>query len=210
VLGPESAASTSPIGAPPASQRSSNDHIAYDICVTHTTRETANLLGALALAVTDRVGEAAAAVAGHGASGPAALVVLDGDAGGATIDALCRILGLTHSGAVRLVDRLVAKGLAERRIGRDGRSVAVHLTPLGRRTARRVASAREAVLEQVLGVLAPAQREQANTLLTALLEGLADGPGDPLRICRLCAGEVCGHARGTCPVTHRTNARVER
>jgi DNA-binding MarR family transcriptional regulator len=178
--------------------------------VTHTNRATANRLGALALAVGDRVGEAVAGVAGHGASGPAALVALDGDAGGAAIDALRKILGLTHSGTVRLVDRLVADGLAERRVGRDGRSVSVHLTPQGRRAARRVASAREAVLEQVLAPLSPHQREQVNSLLFVLLRGLRDGPGDPLTICRLCDGEVCGHARGTCPMTAESNARVER
>jgi DNA-binding MarR family transcriptional regulator len=177
--------------------------------VTHTNRQTANLLGALALAVSDRVSDAVAAVAGHGASGPAALVALDGYAGGASIDALRRFLGLTHSGAVRLVDRLVADGLAERRIGIDGRSVSVHLTPQGRRTARRVASAREAMLEQVLAALGPARREQANALLTELLQGLAGDPEDAPRICRLCDGNACGRARGACPVIQDTNLRVE-
>jgi MarR family transcriptional regulator, negative regulator of the multidrug operon emrRAB len=83
----------------------------------------------------------ASSVAGHGASGPAALVALDGEAGGGSIDALRRILGITHSGTVRLVDRLAGAGLVERRVGADARAVALHLTPQGRRLARRVLAA---------------------------------------------------------------------
>ena len=52
-----------------------------------------------------------------GPSAPAALNALEGYLGGEPIDTLRQVLGLTHSGAVRLVDRLVAEGLAERRPG---------------------------------------------------------------------------------------------
>ena len=167
--------------------------------MSHTTTNT---LGALALAVADRVQEAVAAVAGHGASGPAALVALDGFAGGGSIDALRRILGLTHSGAVRLVDRLTAARLVERRIGPDARAVSLHLTPEGRRVARRVLAAREAALEQVLVGLSPAQRDQLDPLLSAMFPALVESEHDARRVCRLCNAGACGHARGTCPVAN--------
>jgi MarR family transcriptional regulator, negative regulator of the multidrug operon emrRAB len=170
----------------------------YDACVSHTTL---NAFGALSLAVADHVQEAMASVAGHGASGPAALVALDGPAGGGSIDALRRTLGITHSGTVRLVDRLAAAGLAERRVGSDARAVAVHLTPQGRRTARRVLAAREAALEQVLSALSSTQREQLEALLSAILQELDATPAAARRICRLCDVQRCGHERGTCPVT---------
>ena len=173
---------------------------AYDICVSHTTL---NAFGALSLAVADRMQEAMASVAGHGASGPAALVALDGFAGGGTIDGLRRLLGITHSGTVRLVDRLAAAGLVERRVGADARAVAVHLTPQGRRTARRVLAAREAALEQTLATLSATQREQLNSLLSELLQGFEASPEAARRICRLCDVARCGHDRGTCPVTTR-------
>ncbi|HTE64442.1 MAG TPA: MarR family winged helix-turn-helix transcriptional regulator [Solirubrobacteraceae bacterium] len=172
--------------------------------MSHTTL---NAFGALSLAVADRMQEAMASVAGHGASGPAALVALDGLAGGASIDALRRLLGITHSGAVRLVDRLAAAGLVERRVGADARAVAIHLTPQGRRTARRVRAAREAALEQVLSPLSPAQREQLKSLLGTMAQGLEPTPETARRLCRLCDVERCGHSRGTCPVS---NARLER
>jgi MarR family transcriptional repressor of emrRAB len=141
--------------------------------------------------------EAMASVAGHGASGPAALVALDG-AGGISIDALRRQLGITHSGAVRLVDRLAGAGLVERRVGADARAVSLHLTPQGRRAARRVLAVREAVLEQVLAALSAAQRAQLDPLLAAMIEGIADA-----RICRKCDTSRCD----ACP---NSKARLER
>lgn len=164
-------------------------------CVSHTTL---NAFGALSLAVADRMQEAMASVAGHGASGPAALVALDGAAGGGSIDSLRLLLGITHSGAVRLVDRLAAAGLVERRVGADARAVSLHLTPQGRRTARRVLAAREAAIEQVLAALSPVQRGQLEPLLAAMIDGIADA-----RMCRKCDTSRCVD----CP---NANARLDR
>ena len=157
-----------------------------------------NAFGALSLAVADRMNSAMAGVAGHGASGPAALVALDGAAGGGSIDGLRRLLGITHSGTVRLVDRLAGAGLVERRVGADARAVAIHLTPQGRRTARRVIAAREAALEQVLAPLSRTQRAQLGPLLGAMVSPLEDA-----RICRTCNTSRCSE----CP---NANARLER
>jgi DNA-binding MarR family transcriptional regulator len=154
---------------------------------------TANLLGAVALTLADELQAAAAAVAGHGASGPAALVLLGDLAGGATIEELRRALGLTHSGTVRLVDRLVAGDLVERRVGGDARSLSLHLTPAGRRTARRVLAARETVLERALIALESRQRAEFERSLDAVLHELR---GSRRRICRLCDSGACGR----CPV----------
>ncbi|MGH2743362.1 MAG: winged helix DNA-binding protein, partial [Thermoleophilaceae bacterium] len=95
----------------------------------------ANLLGAVSLAVADRVRDAAERGTGQGGSAPAALVSLAGYLDGSPIDSVRGPLGLTHSATVRVVDRLVAAGLARRRGGADRRSVAVELTPAGRSTA---------------------------------------------------------------------------
>jgi DNA-binding MarR family transcriptional regulator len=49
-----------------------------------------------------------------------------------SIDALRSGVGLSHPGAVRLVDRLAARGLVARRASADdGRRVALHLTRAG-------------------------------------------------------------------------------
>ena len=75
---------------------------------------------------------AAEEVLDHGGETPAALIVI-GYAAGLSNDMLRRIVGLSHPGAVRLVDKLVSDGLVERGPGRDGRQVALQLTKRGRR-----------------------------------------------------------------------------
>jgi DNA-binding MarR family transcriptional regulator len=154
----------------------------------HAYSRDANLLGALVRA------------GGHGASGPAALVALDGLLAGASIDALARVCGLSHSGAVRLVDRLAETALVERRLGADGRAVALWLTPAGRRAARRIRAQREAALEGALAPLGAAERAGLAHAAELVLAGMAaDAPrGD--RICRLCDTDACGRLRGDCPV----------
>ena len=102
------------------------------------------------------------------------------------------MVGLTHSGAVRLVDRLVAAGLAERRVGTDGRAVALQLTPEGRRSARRVLSRREAAVEGVLAPLTPSERATLAALHERLLGSLTSGQVERRRVCRLCDVEACG------------------
>lgn len=151
-----------------------------------------NALGALALEVTRRVQEAADSASPHGASVPAALAALHGLTGGQSIDALRRVVGLTHSGAVRLVDRLAAAGLVERRVGADGRAVALQLTLEGRRAARRVLARREAALEGVLAPLSPTERATLAALNERLLESLTDGQDARRRVCRLCDVDACG------------------
>ena len=96
-----------------------------------------NLLAALALGLHDdttRELETATQLSG---SGPTTLLALDEFLGGANIGRLADVLGLTHSGAVRLVALLEAEGLAERWAGEDRRNVEVKLTSAGRRRASR-------------------------------------------------------------------------
>jgi len=151
-----------------------------------------NAFGALAIEAARLIQEAGERASPHGASAPAALAALNGLAAGQSIDALRRIVGLTHSGAVRLVDRLAAAGLLERRLGADQRSVALRLTPEGRRAARRVLAQREAAIEQVFAPLSASERATLARLHERLIGTLVDGREDRRRVCRLCAVEACG------------------
>src|SRR5918996_673413 len=101
----------------------------------------ANVLGALALVVTDRTSDAIAEAAGQSVTGAAALSALHHFLDRPTIDRLRQVLGLTPSGTVRLVDRLAEAGYVVRGPGSDGRSRTVTLTAEGRRAAERVAQA---------------------------------------------------------------------
>jgi DNA-binding MarR family transcriptional regulator len=158
----------------------------------------ANVLGAVGLALADRL--AAAAERGGGASAATALVALYGTRAGARIDGLARLTGLSHSGAVRLVDRLQADGLVDRRRGADQRSAALYLTPAGRRSARRVLAERQAAMHSVLSLLTVDQQAQMTDLAHGLLAELGAEPGAEAQICRMCDLEACGRSRGRCPV----------
>ena len=83
---------------------------------------TGNLLGAMALAVSDRMAEALADRSGRSESAAATLSALDQLLGEPSIDQLSRVLGLSQSGTVRLVDRLEQDGLVRRGSGEDGRT----------------------------------------------------------------------------------------
>jgi MarR family transcriptional repressor of emrRAB len=170
----------------------------------------ANLLGAVSLAVTDRIRVAAERGAEHGGSAPAALISLAGYLDGSPIDAVRSPLALTHSATVRLVDRLVAAGLAQRREGPDRRSVAVELTPAGHTAAAEAVKARAGALEEALAGLDPDERAELARLHAKVLGTLTEGRASAGHICRLCDSHACGHEEGRCPVTQAADAAEER
>jgi DNA-binding MarR family transcriptional regulator len=167
----------------------------------------ANLLGALALLVTDQVSAAVAAAAGGSGSAAAALSALHTFLDRPTIDRLRQVLGLTPSGAVRLVDRLADAGLVTRGPGDDARSRSVLLTPAGRRAAARVVAARGAVLERALGDLSANQRRTLHSLLGKVMGGLVREKDGGAWSCRLCDLTACGRNEGHCPTANAAAAR---
>lgn len=156
-----------------------------------------NLLGALSIALSDEIERVATDASGHGASVPAALSILLRRPG-CTIETLRTHIGLSHSATVRLVDRIVADGLAVRRPGGDDREVAVHLTVKGRRRALRVHEQRRAVVGRSLAGLSSADRRELERLLDRLLRTEAVVHAEAQTICRLCEAPVCPLRR--CPV----------
>jgi MarR family transcriptional repressor of emrRAB len=175
-------------------------------------RHAANVLGALSLVVADRMNSAVEAIAALGPSAPAALAAMHEFADGGSVTQLSSVLGLTHSGTVRLVDRLAAEGLAERVGAEDGRAVSVVLTERGRDTAAQVLAAREQTLASVLAGLSPDQVDHLaaalDTMLTTVTRARAEEraastsgrPGPWL--CRLCDFAACGRSEGDCPVNN--------
>jgi len=168
---------------------------------------TANLLGALSAAVADRTYDAVADAAGQSETAATALSALHYFLDRPTIDTLRRVLGLTSSGTVRLVDRLEAAGYVTRSPGSDARATVVSLTPSGRRAARRVAAARAEVLEGALAALSSAERATLDDLASRLLARLIRGPGAVRWMCRLCDTRACGREAGHCPVANAVAGR---
>ena len=155
-----------------------------------TEPEIANLLGALSLAVMDRIEQGARDIIDHRGETPAALVVL-GYGPGMTNDKLRRILGLSHSGAVRLVDRLVSDRLVERRPGKDGREIALHLTAKGAATRKDLLASRISAVASVVDVLSASERKRLGELIHDMLARQDTSELDRFTICRMCDNGVC-------------------
>ncbi len=157
--------------------------------------DLANQLGALALALADDMRAAAEAAACE--PGPAAAaLVLAGHVPNLSIAALAPAVGLSHPGAVRLVDRLVADGLMQRQPSpQDRRAVQLQLTPAGRDRAMAVQAARTAPLRQLVAMLDPAEARMLAGAVARLLAARVASEGDALRLCRLCDHDRCD----TCP-----------
>ncbi len=75
--------------------------------------------------LADRINATTKAVAALGPSAPAALAALHEFLDGGSVTRLSSVLGLTHSGTVRLVDRLELEGLVERIGAKDARAVSL-------------------------------------------------------------------------------------
>jgi DNA-binding MarR family transcriptional regulator len=178
-----------------------NNHMGADV---HPRLD--NLLAALALNLGEETTAALEQASGLSGSAATALLALEEFLGDAHVGRLADVLGLTHSGAVRLVTQLQAAGMADRRTGADRRRVEVRLTALGQRRARQARRARDAVIQQatsgLTGADADALEELLDKLVSARVESRveqrrAGGPG--AWWCRTCDFAACGRPEGRCP-----------
>lgn len=150
-----------------------------------------NLFGALALGVTDRIRCAALDSAELSAETAAAVVVI-GHTSGLSIDRLGRVLGLSHAGTVRLVDRLSAAGLAARSAARhDRRAVALTLTEAGKAHQSALLKRRNSALASILADVPEQDRAALECMIETMLQGLPSDPISALTICRFCDGKRC-------------------
>ncbi len=154
------------------------------------SKRTSNLLGAVGLAVADRIEEAAREIINHAGETPAALVVIGYDLG-PTNERLRHILGLSHPGTVRLVDRLVADGLVERWPGSDRRSIALFLTKKGHANRRALLKGRLAAIQPLLQPLSASERNALDKILRKILTAMPQTDLERCQLCRLCDDSVC-------------------
>jgi DNA-binding MarR family transcriptional regulator len=162
----------------------------------------ATRLGAVALTLSDGIREATEEATGMTGGVPAALVSLHEWADGRSVDVLAEALRVSHSRAVRIVDRLEAAGLARREPDdSDGRRVRVRLEPAGRKLAERALAARAGVLLLAVAQLDAADVRDLERLVGALLDATTVDLRAAMQTCRLCDAHTCGHDEGICPVT---------
>lgn len=159
-----------------------------------------NLLGALALSVTDAIALGIEDVKGAYGSDAFALVLIQ-HADELRCDVLSRQLRLAQSSTVRLIDRLERAGLVQRSTGEDRRTVMVSLTARGHRLAEKILSARQAVLQELVSKLDESERSALHSIAAKLLTHLTVDLQSGEQNCRLCDEEACNLS--TCPVETR-------
>lgn len=170
---------------------------------------SANLLGAVALTVADRLTKGAADAAGTSTSGAAALVTLAAHPA-IGVTRLGEQIGLSQPATARMLDGLESSGLVERRRGPDGRSVAVHPTRSGRAAARRALQARHEALAGMVGGLNDEERAALTGVLERLLGGLYEEVRSVNLLCRLCDRGACRTDGLPCPVSQAARQRGSR
>lgn len=164
------------------------------------TQRTENLLGVLALLVTDDMNAQTSVAA---LVGPTARAMLNavGQYPDSSIEVLRDAVDLSHPAAVRAVAGLVEAGLIEKKPGADKRAVALALTAAGRREAKRMQTARERMLQRVVGRLDDDERVVFEDLLIKILWHETRDPAHAMQLCRLCDDGPC--LKAGCPVECR-------
>jgi DNA-binding MarR family transcriptional regulator len=161
--------------------------------------QCANVLGALALVVTDQSAAAMSAGTDLSDSAASAISALSEFLDHPSLDELRKVVGLTPSGVVRLVDRLAAAGLISRGPGSDGRSRAIVLTEQGKAVAAQLKMARLTSLQGMLAGLTATEQQTLHTLLGRVMGTVVEQKSGGAWICRQCNLGACGRAAGECP-----------
>lgn len=155
-----------------------------------------NIVGALALALSDAINAAAEQSVPERGPAAAALVII-AHVPGLGVEEVRTAVGLSHPGAVRLIDRLQHHGLVERAANPDdARRVALRLTAAGTAMAAKIGAGRMAAMRRALAALDPAETATLASLADKMLRALVANEADALQICRLCDDRVCRD----CPV----------
>jgi len=123
---------------------------------------------------------------------------------GLSIRVLAVGVGLSHAGTVRLVDRLAAEGLIERREhSTDGRTRSLYLTASGKVASDEVLASRDQVIAEGLSILSPDELKILCGIAERVLRDRLEDLEHSYRICRLCCYEGCKN----CPIDAELHER---
>ena len=161
-------------------------------------RHGANVLRALARNLEAEVGLAAVPPLDHASARDA--VTLLGWRGESSSDVLQEALGLSQPACVRVVDRLAAAGLVERRRVAGDRRSQVALTAAGERAAERLARQARKAVERALRAAVPDTHVEAFVDSLDKLAAVVVGEAvDTVRFCRSCDVAACMSGGRVCP-----------
>jgi MarR family transcriptional regulator, negative regulator of the multidrug operon emrRAB len=155
------------------------------------TTKCANLLGALALTLSDQLQNVMQSELELAGIPAAALVVINAERG-ITIEVLAKALKLSQSNMVRAVQLLEAKELIRKSQQKDRRKFSLLATTKGKRKVKAMLGRRATVLESALSKLTVTETSTLESLLAALLKGAVKVPTEKFSMCRLCDEDACG------------------
>jgi DNA-binding MarR family transcriptional regulator len=162
-----------------------------------------NIFGAFALMMSDDIIRATSSLAPEAGPAASALALL-AHKPGLSIRMLAVGVGLSHAGTVRLVDRLAAEGLLERREhSTDGRTRSLYLTPAGKVASDEVLASRDQVIAEGLSILNRDELKMLCGIAERVLRNRLENLEQSYRICRLCCYEGCTK----CPIDAELHER---
>lgn len=183
---------------------------------SHVNPRLNTLLASLSLNLAEEQQRALASTSGLSGTASLALLALGEFLDGTHIGRLAEVMGLTHSGAVRLVAQLERDGLAQRfrpENEADRRQVLVRLTADGRRLEREARAARDTVMDRATDGLTAAESRTLEALLDRVVGTRVAGrvserrDGDQAAWwCRVCNFTDCGRPEGRCPARNAAAA----
>jgi len=158
---------------------------------------TVNMLGALSLGLSDRIRAALEANGGQAAGVPSALIQIWFEPG-SSIDHLRRLIGLSHSATVRIVEQLQREGLVEKgKRAADSRSASLKLSKAGEERAIAALAARDQQISRVVASLSESEMKTLGVLLEKIIFETVETEEQSHVFCRLCDISACPQDR--CP-----------
>lgn len=155
-----------------------------------------NVFGAFALMISDDIVRASSSRAPEVGPAASALALL-AHKPGLSIRMLAVGVGLSHAGAVRLVDRLATEELIERREhSTDGRTRSLYLTAAGKVASDEVLASRDQVIAAGLSILTSGELKILSDIAERVLRDRLENLEHSYRICRLCCYAGCTN----CPI----------
>lgn len=164
---------------------------------TDPLHRSANLLNAFGAMLADALAQPTPTAGARGGSETAALITI-ASYPGQSIKILAKILGLSHSAAVRLVEKLGDEGLVDVARGHDRRQAVVAATVAGQEITTAILAARRARLLALLGALDRSETDQLTRLMAKMIAAETRSPADGDRLCRFC--DLANCPQEICPV----------
>lgn len=164
-----------------------------------------NLIGTLALKIHDLQMDAAINVSGLSPTSCACLISVDHQDTPQTISDIAAICKISHSAAVRLVEKLESLGYIHKTsLTSDGRKVFVDLTSGGYQMRDAILEARRSAIKPMLSKFSRSDWKTIEWAAGFILADMTESRLESEQICRYCDASACGGSN--CPVEKKALA----